>query len=260
MFGKASPMKISIPSTCPCCDYKLELVNDQLFCRNQACAAQLGKKLEHFCKTLGIKGLGSKTIEKLELADITELYYLDESEIAEALGSERIAEKLITEIDRSRHASLAPVLASFSIPLIGNTAAQKIAQVVGHIDEITQETCKQAGLGDKATQNLLTWLETDFVLIKEFLPFSFRSEQTTQSNQDQRTICITGKLNSFKTKQEAYALLQSLGYKISETVNKSVDYLVDESNKQSSKRKRAEELNIPLIENLSQFLKENHND
>jgi NAD-dependent DNA ligase len=44
-------MKIKIPTNCPCCEYTLELVNDQLFCRNQACGAQLGKKLEHFIAT-----------------------------------------------------------------------------------------------------------------------------------------------------------------------------------------------------------------
>jgi DNA ligase (NAD+) len=88
-------MKIKIPTNCPCCDYTLELVNDQLFCRNQACDAQLSKKLEHFCKALGIKGLGEKTIEKLQLSDITELYYLELDQIIELLGSEKIATKLL---------------------------------------------------------------------------------------------------------------------------------------------------------------------
>jgi NAD-dependent DNA ligase len=254
-------MKIKIPTNCPCCDYRLELVNDQLFCRNQACSAQLGKKLEHFCKTLGIKGLGAKTIEKLELADITELYYLEESEIAEALGSERIAEKLIQEIERSKQASLAQVLASFSIPLIGNTASQKICRVVNNIDEITKDTCKQAGLGDKATQNLLSWLETDFQEMKPFLPFSFQSNKATEAgNSTQKTVCITGKLTSFKTKQQAYDHLEAAGYKILESVTKSLDYLIDESDRSSSKRKKAEELNIKIIDNLLQFLKETTND
>lgn len=254
-------MKIKIPTNCPCCDYKLELVNDQLFCRNQACSAQLGKKLEHFCKTMGIKGMGAKTIEKLELADITELYYLEESEIAECLGSERIAEKLIQEIEHSKQASLAQVLASFSIPLIGNTASQKISKVVKHIDEINIETCKRAGLGDKATENLLIWLETDFQEMRNFLPFSFESEVVTETtNSNQKTVCITGKLKSFKTKQEAYTHLQQAGFKITETVTKTLDYLVDESDRSSSKRKRAEELNIQIINNLSQFLKEYTND
>jgi len=254
-------MKIKIPTNCPCCDYKLELVNDQLFCRNQACSAQLGKKLEHFCKTMGIKGMGSKTIEKLELADITELYYLEESEIAEALGSERIAEKLILEIERSKQASLAQVLASFSIPLIGSTASQKVSKVVKHIDEINRESCKQAGLGDKATENLVLWLETDFQEMRNFLPFSFQSEAVAEiDSSDQKTICITGKLTSFKTKQQAYDRLQEAGFKISESVTKSLDYLVDESDRSSSKRKKAEELNIEIIDNLLKFLEEYKND
>lgn len=90
--------KIEIPTTCPCCSYKLELVNEQLFCRNLSCEAQLGKKLEHFTKTLGIKGFGPKTIEKLGLADITELFYLDRASTIEALGSEKVADKLLDEI------------------------------------------------------------------------------------------------------------------------------------------------------------------
>jgi len=203
--------------------------------------------------------MGSKTIEKLELADITELYYLEESEIAECLGSERIAEKLIIEINRSRSADLAQVLASFSIPLIGNTASQKIARVVKHIDEINSEICREAGLGEKATENLMNWIQTDFQEMREFLPFSFQSQQL-ETTENQQTICITGKLKSFKTKQEAYQQLEQLGFKIIETVNKSLNFLVDESDKQSSKRKRAEELNIKIITDLPQFLKEYKND
>jgi DNA ligase (NAD+) len=254
-------MKITIPTNCPCCDYPLEWVNDQLFCKNSSCSAQLGKKLEHFSKTLGIKGLGAKTIEKLELADITELYYLEESDIASALGSERLAEKLVDEINRSRSASLAQVLASFSIPLIGQTASQKISKVVNHIDEITAEKCSEAGLGEKATENLVTWLNTEFPEMREFLPFSFQSDnQTSTHDANSKTVCITGKLQSFKTKQEAYRLLEAAGFKITETVTKTLDYLVDESNRSSSKRKRAEELNIKIIDNLTHFLKEQTND
>lgn len=254
-------MKITIPTNCPCCDYPLEWVNDQLFCKNSSCSAQLGKKLEHFSKTLGIKGLGAKTIEKLELADITELYYLEESDIASALGSERLAEKLVDEINRSRSASLAQVLASFSIPLIGQTASQKISRVVKHIDEITPEKCSEAGLGEKATENLVTWLNTEFPEMREFLPFSFQSDnQTSTHDANSKTVCITGKLQSFKTKQEAYRLLEAAGFKITETVTKTLDYLVDESNRSSSKRKRAEELNIKIIDNLTHFLKEQTND
>lgn len=252
-------MKIEIPTHCPCCNYKLELVNDQLFCRNQACDAQLSKRVEHFCKTMNIKGMGAKTIEKLGLADITELYYLELEEVSDLLGSVKTAEKLLSEIDKSRSAPLHQVLASFSIPLVGNTASAKISHIVNNIDEINLETCKQAGLGDKVTQNLLGWLELDFKEIREFLPFSFRSEMPA-TNTTGPVVCVTGKLSSYKTKAEAYKQLTDHGFRISETVTKTTDYLVDEEDKGSTKRKKAESLGIKIITNLDTFIKENTHD
>jgi len=253
-------MRIEIPTNCPCCNYKLELVNDQLFCRNQACSAQLEKKVEHFCKTLGIKGMGSKTIEKLQLADITELYYLEQDQVCSAVNSERVGLKLLAEIERSRSADLATVLSAFSIPLIGRTASTKLCSVVNHVDEINVTTCKQAGLGDKATQNLLSWLETEFCEIRHFLPFSFRAEQTSTTAISGKNICITGKLSSFKTKAEAYKQLEQLGYTVVESVTKTTNYLVDEEDKGSTKRKKAEQLGIKIITNLDTFIKETIND
>lgn len=249
-------MKITIPTTCPCCDYSLELVNDQLFCRNTACSAQLFKKLEHFCKTLGIKGFGPRTVEKLNLSDITEIYYMDVQQVAEDLGSERTAAKLIDEIQRSKNSDLATVLAAFSIPLVGLTASTKIAETVNHIDEINYETCKAAGLGDKVTENLITWLSTEFKELREFLPFSFRSAKQNTSSSTALTVCITGKLVSFKTKAEASQQLTLAGYRVVDSVTKTLDYLVDESDETSTKRKKADQYGIEIINNLIQFLKE----
>ena len=95
-------MKIQIPSNCPCCDYPLQLVKDQLFCRNTACSDQIGKKIENFCKVLSIKGFGPKTVEKLNLQDITEIFYLELVDVTTALGSEKTAIKLLDEIQRAK--------------------------------------------------------------------------------------------------------------------------------------------------------------
>jgi len=248
-------MKIQIPTECPCCQYPLEIVNEQLFCRNTACTAQLNKKLEHFAKVLGIKGLGQKSIEKLNLADLTEIFYLDQEDLSNRLGSEKIAEKLLNEIEKSKQASLEVVLASFSIPLIGNTASKKIASVVKSIDEINTETCKLAGLGEKASQNLLVWLATEFKELREFLPFSFNScTNSSNANEVKAVVCITGKLKSFKTKSEAQQKLESLGYKVVDNITKTTNYLVDEEGKGSTKRKKAEELGIQIINNLLTFI------
>lgn len=253
-------MRIQIPNQCPACQYPLIRVNDQLFCRNTACEAQLSKKLEHFAKTLGIKGLGPKAVEKLNLADLTELFYLDVEDVADRLGSQKIAEKLVDEIERSKHASLATVIASFSIPLIGNTAGTKISKVVNNLDHLTAEMCKQAGLGDKATANLMDWYDTEYQELKEFLPFKFDTQSSKPASTGQ-TICITGKLASFKTKAEATTILESHGYQVVDSVTKVTNYLVDEDNKNSSKRQKADEYGITIITNLNDFiLKVNKND
>lgn len=250
--------KILIPTTCPCCEYPLETVNEQLFCKNTACDAQLGKKIEHFCKVLQIKGFGPKTVEKLGLSDVTEIFYLDLDSVAEALG-EKTAVKLLQEIEKAKSADLATVLASFSIPLVGMTASTKIASVVNSIEEITQETCKQAGLGEKVTQNLLTWIHEDYPEMKEFLPFSFKT-RITPINANAKRVCITGKLKSFKKKADAEQSLTAAGFILVDSVTKTTDYLVDEEGKMSAKREKAVQYGITIITDLNDLLKENTND
>ena len=241
--------KILIPTTCPCCDYLLETINDQLFCKNTACDAQLGKKIEHFCKVLQIKGFGPRTIEKLNLADITEIFYLDRDDVVSALG-EKVADKLLDEIERAKSADLATVVASFSIPLVGMTASTKIALVVNSLEEINQETCKLAGLGEKVTQNLVSWIGSEYPEMKEFLPFSFKTK-VKPDNADSKRVCITGKLKSFKKKADAEQSLSAAGYTLVDSVTKTTDYLVDEEGKMSSKREKAVQYGITIITDLS---------
>lgn len=208
-----------------------------------------------------MKGFGSKTLEKLGLNDITELYVLSKDDISQRVASDKVGEKLFAEIQRSKNADLATVLSSFSIPLIGRTASQKIASVVNNVNEITVETCKQAGLGEKATANLMQFIELDLGEMQEFLPFSFNSTKSVVETTNQsKTVCITGKLKSFRTKGEATQSLEAMGFKVVESVTKTTDYLVDEENKGSTKRIKADSLGIQIIHNLETFLKENTND
>ena len=65
---------IEIPDVCPSCGTSLKLKNDQLFCNNDSCPAKNSKIVEGFAKTLRIKGLGPKTIEKLNLEYIDDIY------------------------------------------------------------------------------------------------------------------------------------------------------------------------------------------
>lgn len=249
---------LKIIENCPACEHPLERVNNQLFCRNKICSAQTVKKLEHFAKTLKIKGLGAKTLEKLGLTEIWEIYDLSDVELVSTLG-EKIGTKLEQEIANSLNADLATILESFSIPLIGNTASQKLCAVVGSLWDINEESCKEAGLGEKATVNLLAFIHDEKELLNK-LPFSYTNKLSSADlTKSLGTVVITGKLNEFKSRDEAKNLLEKYGFKVTDSVSKNTTYLIDEEGAASTKRKKAESLNIPILTIKQLLQKENIN-
>ena len=169
-------LTIEIPDVCPSCGTSLELIKDQLFCNNTSCQAKNSKIVEGFAKTLRIKGLGPKTIEKLDLEYIEDIYMLTEERIKTKLGSEKIASKLINEIELSKNANLQELLPAFAIPLFGSTASQKLCNTISHIDELTEKRCSEAGLGPKVTTNICSWYKTEYENRYKRLPFTWKAD------------------------------------------------------------------------------------
>tara|TARA_B100001059_G_scaffold233985_1_gene275328 strand:+ start:10864 stop:11616 length:753 start_codon:yes stop_codon:yes gene_type:complete len=245
---------IKAPEVCHTCGYPLVWEVDLLYCQNKSCSAQVSKKIEHFAKTLKIKGLGPKTIEKLDLTNLHEVYCLDEEWISHALKSEKLAKSLMEQIDLSKAMPLNMVLPSFSIPLIGSSATEKLSKVIDTIYEITEDKCKEAGLGPTATENLMLWYETEFCENLYHLPFDFKFEKVARIKVGTEIVCISGKLSSFKTKAEATAALVAKGYHVNPNLTRNVDILVNESGIESAKTKKARESGITIVTNLSEFL------
>ena len=202
---------IEAPSNCPSCNSVLEDVNSLLYCRNPNCGAKSLKLIEHFAKTLKIKGLGPATIKKLGVVTLEELYNLTLEEVEDSIGSRVLAVKLLDELQNSRFAPLNVLLPAFSIPLIGKTASEKLSKVCKDIEEIDYDLCRSAGLGDKASSNLTAWIKEEFYSVS-LLPFTFEFEQPRAVQVTKGVVCISGKLKSFKTKAEANAVLEGLGY------------------------------------------------
>lgn len=247
-------MQIELPEFCPSCHSSLALVNDILYCRSPDCGSVSRKRVEHFATTLKIKGLGPAAVEKLELMDVLGIYSISLEEITEGLGSEKLAIKLFEEIEQSKAKKLNDVLPALGIPLIGKTATDKLSKVCTNIESITEQTCKEAGLGPKATENLINWLEEhDWYL---FLPHDL-SFESTKSTSSLGVVCITGKLTSFKTKAEAQVELEKLGYVVKSSITKDVTILVNESGKETTKTQKAREAGVIVITNLNQFIMEN---
>jgi NAD-dependent DNA ligase len=208
--------------------------------------------VEHWAKTLKIKGLGPATIEKLNLQSIEEIYQMDLALMVELLDSSKIAIKLYKEIMYSTESSLEDLLPAFGIPLIGDTASKKICKVISCIEDINELTCAEAGLGPKATENLLQWWNTFSGSYLNF-PFNYQVTKSVVSA-TKGIVCISGKLNSFKNKTEAKEALEKAGYLVKDTLTKDVTILVNEGGVESAKTKKARETGIKIIENLKEII------
>jgi len=241
------------PEFCPSCDSTLVWRNDLLYCENVNCTAKTEKVVQHFARTLKIKGLGPKSIEKLGLSSVDDIYNLHRDYTVLKLGSELVADKLLLEIEKSKQAQLQELLPAFSIPLLGRTASEKLCTVVKHIAEIDLETCKEAGLGPKVTENLLSWYNTQYINGYEFLPFNWKAE-VQNIKEEKGVVVISGKLKTFPTKAVAKALLQKNGYIVKENLSKGTDFLVNESGIASSKTKKATEMGITVITDINELI------
>lgn len=243
--------EIIIPKNCPSCESELEEVNSQLFCRNGSCPAQNSKKVEAFAKIMRIKGLGPATIDKLNIEHINELYLFDKEYYTSILGN-KIGSKLFDEVENSKNTDFATFLSALSIPLIGSTAARKVAQVTNSLfNPIGEENIP---LGEKAKSNLLKYIKFNYQELQELEEY-FTFEKVKEVVEARGKVCITGKLKDFNNRNDAKKYLEQFGYTVTSTVSKNTDYLIDEESKKSSKREKAELLNIPIV-TIKQLIKE----
>ena len=248
---------ITPPTNCPCCDSILELVNEQLFCRNTKCPAQWSKKLESFSSTLKIKGLGPSTISKLGVESLPELYKLTVSEIQNRIHSEKLAEKLFDELEKSKSSKLVDILPAFSIPLIGRSASQKLCDTISHIDDISENSCTEAGIGPKASANLVNFMETEFYPNRyiDTLPFNWNNK-ISKKKEVTGVVCISGKLKSYPTKAHATKVLESYGFVVKSSLTKECTHLINESGIESAKTQTARDRGVLIITNIKHLLEE----
>ena len=233
-------MKIEIPTNCPVCGSELEMVNDQLFCRSTTCPAKSLKSILHYVKTMKIMGLGEKTLEKLETNTINDLYGYSSEDLVNKLG-EKIGTKLYAEIQNSTETTITKFLNGMGIPLIGKTASAKIDTVINTITEINADICKKAGLGAKATDNLVNWVNNEYAKYED-LPIEFQESEPVTSG---LLVCISGKVPGY-TKAKIREMLLDYNVTVKDSLTKDVDYLISNESG-TTKVKKAEQYNIQVI-------------
>jgi DNA ligase (NAD+) len=241
------------PTNCPSCDSELEWVNDSLYCRSPYCSAQGLKSVEHFAKTMKIKGLGPASISKMEWHCPSDIYLTPRESILASLGSELVTNKLQGQIMNSRNAPLEFLLPAFGIPLIGNTATRKLSEIINHISQINADTCERAGLGPKATSSLLDWIENSFPYFHEVMPHSWEFSGSPMLA-SKGAVCISGRLKSFKSKADATTALNAAGYEVKTSLTKQVDFLINEGEVESAKTRQARDTGVTIVTDLRSFL------
>lgn len=261
---------IKIPTSCPYCGGDVEIRKDNdsevLYCINPSCNGKLINRLDHFCgkKGLDIKGLSKITLEKLInygwLNNIEDVFKLEEHETEWAnkpgFGTVSV-NKILNAIEGSKKSPTSKFICAIGVPLIGKVASEALAKKFGDyktfreaINNNSQELYEIAGIGEVMIQTLLNYdfTEADSIFdkyIKEMRPAVFIS---VSKKLEGKTFVITGKLKTFKNRNEIKATIEKEGGKVTDSVSSKTDYLINNDvESTSSKNLKAKKLNIPII-------------
>ncbi|RDV26096.1 NAD-dependent DNA ligase LigA [Alteromonas aestuariivivens] len=257
--------EIEFPAHCPVCDSLVEKLENEAVARCSGglyCAAQRKQALKHFAsrKALDIDGLGDKLVEQLVDAELVkspaDFFHLSVSDL---VGLERMAEKsaanLLSSLERSRHTTLAKFLYALGIREVGEATAANLAQHFGTLEAIRTadlEALKAvADVGEVVAQHIAHFfaephnLEIIDALVDAGL--NWPDVQTVEAGEQPlagKTCVLTGTLNEMG-RNDAKALLQSLGAKVAGSVSANTDFLVA-GDKAGSKLTKAQSLDVEV--------------
>lgn len=258
------------PEYCPICQGEISFKEEngitRAYCENPNCSGKLINRLDHFCgkKGLDIKGLSKITLEKLInygwLNNIEDIFKLEEHETEwvnkPGFGTVSV-NKILNAIEGSKKSPTSKFICAIGIPLIGKVASEALAKKFGNyktfreaINNNSQELYEIAGIGEVMIQTLLNYdyTEADSIFgkyIKEMRPVVFIS---VSKKLEGKTFVITGKLKTFKNRNEIKAAIEKEGGKVTDSVSSKTDYLINnDTESTSSKNLKAKKLNIPVL-------------
>lgn len=261
---------IQIPTTCPYCGGDVEIRKDNdsevLYCINPNCNGKLINRLDHFCgkKGLDIKGLSKITLEKLInygwLNNIEDIFTLNtyKTEWANKPGFGVVSvNKILDAIEGSKKSPTAKFICAIGIPLIGKVASEALSKKFGSYEKFreavnnnSQELYEIAGIGEVMIQTLLDYdfTEADSIFKKYIIEMRPAVSISVSNKLEGKTFVITGKLKTFKNRNEIKAAIEKEGGKVTDSVSSKTDYLINNDvDSTSSKNLKAKKLNIPIL-------------
>jgi DNA ligase (NAD+) len=266
---------IDIPRTCPICGQPTRIIKDNdsevLYCTNEDCYGRLLGRLTHAVSksALNIDGLSESTIEKFInlgwLNSIKDIYNLsdheDEMKILNGFGKKSV-EKLLDSIEKSRNTNLQRFLYSLSIPLLGNSTSKDIAEFCGNIFNsfvgALTEGGKDAftsinGIGEALGKSIINyWNKHNEEIMDLAQEFTFSKDEKIEKVENDKingkVFVVTGSVHHYANRNELKADIEKSGGKVTGSVTSKTSYLINNDiDSNSSKNKKAKELNIPII-------------
>jgi len=237
-----------LPTKCPSCDSNLTMIGVDLVCDNDGCDTKTNKKLEFFVKSMGMMNISKKTIEKLNVTTIKELYELtvdsikklDGFGIKKATGIvDELRNKLVTTPDK--------FLSSLGISGLGKTNSKLLLKNISFDDLFTTEDFSTIdGIGDITSKNIVDGLKegySTFTLLKEY---GMEWEEVESGSEFfGKILTLTG--TAPLKRDDLVRILENKGCQV-KNITKKTDFLVtNDVDSNSSKTTKAKKYGIPLM-------------
>ncbi len=255
------------PDTCPECGGIISRPEGEVVARCVAadCPAQRKARLLHFAsrRAMRIEGLGEALVEQLVakdlVRDVGDLYHLKLEDVS---ALERMAEKsasnLLGQIEASKTRDLPHLVYALGIRHVGERTAGILARHFRTLSRLGAASIEEIDalheIGLTVAQSVRDWFDDtgNVALCERLHAVGVRTEMesgatlTLDENFAGKQFVLTGKLETL-TRDEARALIESRGGRVTSTVSKKTDYVVAGEDA-GSKLDKAQELGLRVID------------
>ena len=269
--GTAAGDTYRMPETCPSCGGPVvrEEGEAALRCVNPECPAQLLRHLIHFASrdAMDIEGLGPAVLEQLLAQELVkspaDLYRLTVSQLMtlERMG-EKSSQNLVDAIAKTKENDLYRLIFALGIRHIGQKAAKLLTGRFRNVDELfaasQEEIASIEGFGGIMAESIAEFFAQPGTarLIGELrdagVNLESRAAETADARFAGKTFVLTGTLPTM-TRNEASALVEKYGGKVSSSVSKKTSYVLA-GEEAGSKLTKANQLGVTVITE-EEFLK-----
>ena len=262
----ADAKPIIFPHNCPVCGSQIVRIEGEAVARCTGglfCAAQRKESLKHFVsrKAMDIDGVGGKLIEQLVERELirtpADLFKLDLTTLMqlERMGK-KSAKNALNSLEQAKHTTLARFIFALGIREVGESTALNLANHFKTLEALQNADFEQLqavpDVGEVVANRILAfWREPHNVdavndLIAQGIHWDAVETKEAGDNPFKgKIVVLTGTLSQMG-RNEAKALLQEMGAKVSGSVSAKTDFVIA-GDAAGSKLTKAQELGITVL-------------